>query len=763
MADVKPPAGGAAESKNRKARWRRLRIYIRTKLATCRALQLNVKGLALLGNFHGAKAYLRKLRVGVVQRANTQSLHIDVQIEKQAQEVQQLMQQNKVVTQHEGDRSGVAMWQQGDASLATKDKLRARKILRRHEMVFEALNCFWKCVLRTEGRQPWVVSHPDDPEEKIVTRVAYESIMSRAYKVLLQVWDPDDAFSSIAEDWETDSQGGPGLSRAAFGDALFQIADMWVTAIDGKAYYDFLIRLFENVTEGGRLMDGFGGDGDDRSWRGLNDCFFDESLAGDDGDEDDEDDEDGRKNKMMDLAKSQRVMRKAAKKIQAYRRGVISRRKRAERAKSAQAIQNRCRTKLAKNRVQAVRDEKAAKAAAQPPNVVVIDITARTHPKPPRPWSSPANLSHVPDQLRAPFHRDVSPPRPSTPGRKGEMQRWQLRNAEWAPVVPPAEAPLHERRKRHDAHRARELAIELAKRSTAVLEAGFAAKAAKQAQLEEERQRRLERIQSNDEKRRAMLVQKMHAKYARMNEGEGELAGATTEEYTILVPQRADRRRPSTAPVTRTPPAPPLSGPPQWPCTPQHRHAPPPAASPTASAAPPVAVRQADRAAAAERDVRAAQRAFKIEQRSIENLLATAKWRDAPIVKNTRHTKSAAALVDGTVASTYWVQMLDRARGPGSQSHDASHASTGAGTGMDIVERVLRQSVSTDAIDQSRKRREGAKRAQPRAVPKPSRPKQRTPHPKRSQFWHLRVAAMDLGAVWDDGVSTFKAIGTVDS
>ena len=40
-----------------------------------------------------------------------------------------------------------------------------------------------------------------------------------------------DAAAAIAEDWKTDSAGEPRLSKTRFCDSLFEVADMWTSAI----------------------------------------------------------------------------------------------------------------------------------------------------------------------------------------------------------------------------------------------------------------------------------------------------------------------------------------------------------------------------------------------------------------------------------------------------------------------------------------------------------------------------------------------------
>lgn len=52
----------------------------------------------------------------------------------------------------------------------------------------------------------------------------------------------------IEKEWQEDSRGEEALSRSAFFESFFQLADIWTPEIDGHAYAEFLKRLFRRVT-----------------------------------------------------------------------------------------------------------------------------------------------------------------------------------------------------------------------------------------------------------------------------------------------------------------------------------------------------------------------------------------------------------------------------------------------------------------------------------------------------------------------------------
>lgn len=355
------------------SRWKKARTVVHAFLASCKALHLDESSFTGTGSHNGAKAYLAKLRVGVKQARNTRALHEEVQIRSQAKAAVLLMETGQVVTVQESDAERAALWQQGDASLNTTDMLRARRALRRDGSVIEALDAIWQCVLRTEGLS---AANPDAPGQ-IATRSGYECVLMRAYRVLLQDWDPVDASSCIADDWEADSGGAAGLTREAFGDAIFQVADMWVAMIHSTAYSTFLWRLFAGIAKNGWFKE-------------LDDVRFDGGLATDE----DVEDFGGRQPKTKSMVTNDRKKQRASTKIQAHRRGALARRDSLNRKKAVIAIQAKSRGRLARKRVQ----EEPKPAPKTPPHRVL----------PP-----------------------VSLLRPSgSPGRLGSKQRWALRTAE---------------------------------------------------------------------------------------------------------------------------------------------------------------------------------------------------------------------------------------------------------------------------------------------------------------------------------------------
>ena len=129
-----------------------------------------------------------------------------------------------------------------DTNFDTEEEQTLRSSLRQHPRVLEAVKMWWDTAsasMQDDGRM--------DFEE-------YLLVSKLMYKALIDVWDEEDAVRSAEEDWARDAgRGGAGaneLSEDLFGDAMFELADIWTEEIDGDAYADFLWKLFHHCAEG---------------------------------------------------------------------------------------------------------------------------------------------------------------------------------------------------------------------------------------------------------------------------------------------------------------------------------------------------------------------------------------------------------------------------------------------------------------------------------------------------------------------------------
>eukprot|EP00900_Chrysochromulina_parva_P019804 jgi/Chrpa1/27825/Chrysochromulina_OHIO_Genome00027127-RA len=167
----------------------------------------------------------------------------------------------------------VEYWQQGDASLATKEKMEARQALRHHKVVLEALQMYWEAAQRS-------LHSGGDPSANELHQEGHALMLRRIYRVMIKDFDPDECERSIAEDWARDTKGKETLSRKLFCDAFFELADTWTAGIDAHEYAAFLKVLFGTVTvkkpvvgaDGQLIMVSF-------VWKDEVDCVFDEEYA----------------------------------------------------------------------------------------------------------------------------------------------------------------------------------------------------------------------------------------------------------------------------------------------------------------------------------------------------------------------------------------------------------------------------------------------------------------------------------------------------
>ena len=69
-------------------------------------------------------------------------------------------------------------------------------------------------------------------------------MLKRVYRVMInEDFNEDDRNKAIADDWISDTHGGDTLSRKQFGDAFFEMTDLWTAGISAHEYAAFLKRL----------------------------------------------------------------------------------------------------------------------------------------------------------------------------------------------------------------------------------------------------------------------------------------------------------------------------------------------------------------------------------------------------------------------------------------------------------------------------------------------------------------------------------------
>lgn len=163
--------------------------------------------------------YLQKLRLGTRAAAATNEARLTAAAGMMAKQAVTDVAQGAAVVSvaSEAEASQLELWQQGDESLYTAEKLQARMRLRRDRRVGAALQMWWETAQQ---------SYDDgDPQAGTIAFEGYARMHRRLYRVVLKKFDADDAARSIEVDWSKDTKGREGalLSRVDFYDSLFEV------------------------------------------------------------------------------------------------------------------------------------------------------------------------------------------------------------------------------------------------------------------------------------------------------------------------------------------------------------------------------------------------------------------------------------------------------------------------------------------------------------------------------------------------------------
>ena len=158
--------------------------------------------------------YLETLRIGVKMHG----LAVEARLALKAAAAADAIQTGAVIHQvDDGIKlSEVPRWQQGNADLNTLDTLRARQKLRRASAVLEVLDAFWKCATQSDGD----TIQDQDSDEVLTTRGAFRCLYLRAYKYLIDPWDPNDAEQLIQQDWQEEVAGTLQRARSSSGSVI---------------------------------------------------------------------------------------------------------------------------------------------------------------------------------------------------------------------------------------------------------------------------------------------------------------------------------------------------------------------------------------------------------------------------------------------------------------------------------------------------------------------------------------------------------------
>ncbi len=206
-------------------RWQKLSNFARSLAKMQRRLKMShALGMGPAVGKGGASSnharYMAKLRAGAKHADSIMRIMgVKTHVQTAQLHAQTSMQSGLAVTdvQTEEELEKLELWQQGDASLATEEKLRERQALRHDRRVLEALQAFWEAAQRS-------LHSGGDPNANELHQEGHAIMLRRIYRVMIKSYDPVDAEKTIAEDWKNDSRGAPTLSRKRFMDAFFELA-----------------------------------------------------------------------------------------------------------------------------------------------------------------------------------------------------------------------------------------------------------------------------------------------------------------------------------------------------------------------------------------------------------------------------------------------------------------------------------------------------------------------------------------------------------
>ena len=185
--------------------------------------------------------------VGILHHQASMRQHAHVM----EREMEEAKRAHKVVTQvasAEEVRS-LSILRQGNEDLNTEEVLMQRLALRDAPEIRSVLADFWRIA------QFEMLQRASDGNNLIgdstLDRTGYTLLYERVHSVLLPTEEAAEMAESIAEDWEHDAKGAAdAIDERAFGDTLFELADVWVPTCDLCDYEEFLRRLLTSIVDG---------------------------------------------------------------------------------------------------------------------------------------------------------------------------------------------------------------------------------------------------------------------------------------------------------------------------------------------------------------------------------------------------------------------------------------------------------------------------------------------------------------------------------
>jgi hypothetical protein len=124
-------------------------------------------------------------------------------------------------------------WQQGHTDLESPEALAMRAALRQDARVQRELGRFWSVHSKLA--------------DGMISKDEYLKVRVKIALALIPDMTPEEARAAGEEDWVADAKGADRMSAEQLHDYLFELADLWCSAIDGHEYAAFVRKLFRRV------------------------------------------------------------------------------------------------------------------------------------------------------------------------------------------------------------------------------------------------------------------------------------------------------------------------------------------------------------------------------------------------------------------------------------------------------------------------------------------------------------------------------------
>lgn len=175
------------------------------------------KGRRLHTLAHTNVSKWQKVRSFVATVHKTNTTYSSAKMKGEVRKVKSAVASGQVLeVADEAALAAIPLWQQGDMSLYTADKIEARYSLRHHKLVIAELQRWWLTILRSRPKRSVEGIEHDE----------YIELSKLIFKALIPSYNSADATASAEEDWIADCKGAPFLSRGLFLDSLFELCDV---------------------------------------------------------------------------------------------------------------------------------------------------------------------------------------------------------------------------------------------------------------------------------------------------------------------------------------------------------------------------------------------------------------------------------------------------------------------------------------------------------------------------------------------------------